>query len=215
MAVRLKTNYLKNVLVAGVALSALVTMPVAAQPAQGGGQGQGMAQQKANPELRQAQQKVRDLRQELGNLQEKTLKNNPELKQQRDDLQAMMEKKVKGRVENADQKMERLKELRQKLQGNKDMPKEKRQKMMQEFQQTAQGFQKAQQQAMQDPEIQGNRKQFQQDLRAAMKQEDPQAEQLIQDLEQAQKEFQTKLQDRFKGQGSQQQGGGQSMPRQQ
>lgn len=211
MAARKKTAFLQNILT-GLALSALVATPVAAQPAPGGGSGKGpgMMQKKGDPELRNAQKKVRDLRQKLGKLQQKAMENNPDLKQQRSDLQALMKKKVKAQVDGADQKMARLKEIRQKLRGNKDIPKGERQKLMKEFQQTAQSFQQAQQKAMKDPEVQKAQKQFRSDMRAAMKEEDPNADQLIQDLQQARKEFRQKLQDRFSGQG-----GGKGMPGQQ
>jgi hypothetical protein len=204
------TTYRFTRILTGVVLSAFIAAPAAGQPAQGGGggQGPGMMQQKGDPELRNAQKKMRDLRKQLGEIQQKALDNNPELKQQRKDLRSLMQKKVKGQVEGADSKMARLKEIRSKLQNNKDIPKSERQKLMKEFQSTAQLFQQAQQKAMQDPEVQQARKKFQKDLRAAMKEEDPNAEQLIQDLQQAQKDFQKKLQERFSGKGQKPGGGG-------
>jgi chromosome segregation ATPase len=183
--------------------------PVAAQPAQGPEGGAAQPKAKGDPELRNAQKKMRDLRQQLGKIQQKALDNNPELKKQRSELQELMKSKVKSQVDGADQKMARLKEIRSKLQGDKDIPKAERKKLMQEFQKTAQTFQQAQQKAMQDPEVQKAQKQFRDDMRAAMKKEDPNTDQLIQDLQQARKEFQKKLQDRFSGMGSKKQGGGQ------
>ncbi|HKJ71815.1 MAG TPA: hypothetical protein VKA55_08705 [Gammaproteobacteria bacterium] len=202
MAARIKTISWTS-LMAGVALSALVALPVAAQPAAGGGAGNkpGMMQKKGDPELRNAQKKVRDLRQKLGKIQQQALKNNPDLQKQRKDLQDLMKTKVKGQVDGADEKLARLKEIRGKLQNDKDLPKAERQKLMKEFQQKASGFQQAQKKAMQDPEVQKAREQFQKDMRAAMKEEDPNTDQLIQDLQQARKDFQKKLQDRFSGMG--------------
>jgi len=208
MAARMTTFGFKHILT-GVALSALIAAPAAAQPAQGGdsGKGPGAMQKKGDPELRNAQKKVRDLRQQLGQIQQKALDNNPELKQQQKDLQSLMKDKVKGQVDGADKKMARLKEIRSTLQGNKDMPKEERQKLMKEFQSTAQEFQQAQKKAMQDPEVQQAREKFQKDMRAAMNEEDPNTDQLMQDLQQARKEFQKKLQERFSGMGGKQGGG--------
>ena len=187
--------------------------PVAAQSAQGPEGGAPQPKAKGDPELRNAQKKVRDLRQKLGKIQQKAMENNPELKKQRKDLQSLMKEKVKAQVDGADQKMARLKEIRQKLRNNKDIPKAERQKLMKEFQQTSQGFQQAQQKAMKDPEVQKAQKQFRKDMRAAMKKEDPNADQLIQDLQQARKEFRQKLQNRFSGQGGG--AGGKGMPGQQ
>lgn len=198
MAACKQFHSLRNIL-AGAALAAFVAMPVAAQPAPGGGQGPAMGQQKGDPELRSAQQKVRDLRQKIGEIQQKAMENSPELQQQRKDLRALVKEKFKAQVDGADKKMARLKEIRKKLQGDEELPKEERQKLMKEYQQIAGPFQKAQRQVMQDPEVKQARDKFKADMRAAMKEEDPNTEQLIQDLQQAQKEFQQKLQERFSG----------------
>jgi chromosome segregation ATPase len=190
----------------------MVAGPVAAQQAQGPEGGAPQPKQKGDPELRNAQKKVRDLRQQLGKIQQKAMENNPELKQKRSELQELMKSKVKEQVDGADQKMARLKEIRQKLRNNKDIPKGERQKLMKEFQSTAQAFQQAQQKAMKDPEVQKAQKAFREDMRAAMKKEDPNTDQLIQDLQQARKDFRQKLQDRFSGQGAAPKGGGAGGP---
>jgi len=168
----------------------------AASQAQGGDSG--MSQQKKQ-ELRQAQKKVRELRQQIGQIQQKAMNNNPDLQKQQEDLKGLVKDKMKAKGQNPDQDISRMKEIRQKLQNNKDMPKDERQKLMQEFQKTTQSFQQAQKSVMQDPEVQEARSQFRDDLMAAMKEENPKVEQMIKDMEQARKEFQQLMQKQFSG----------------
>jgi len=152
-------------------------------------------------ELKQAQQKVRDLRQQIGQIQQKAMKNNPDLQKKQEDLKGLVKEKMKSKGQNPDEDLSRMKEIRKKLSGNKDLPKGERQQLMQEFQKTAQSFQQAQKSVMKDPEVQEARDQFRSDLMAAMKEENPKVEQMIQDMEQARKEFQQLMQERFSGGG--------------
>lgn len=190
----------------------LFAMPAANAQSQGGGSGAAMGggsggamggassmSKEDQQELKQAQQKVRDLRQQIGQIQQKAMKNNPDLQKQQEDLKGLVKEKMKAKGQNPDEDLSRMKEIRKKLSGSEDLPKGERQKLMQEFQKTAQSFQQAQKSVMQDEEVQEARDQFRSDLMAAMKEENPKVEQMIQDMEQAQKDFQQLMQDRFSG----------------
>jgi len=194
------SRHLAQALVLAGGLS-LASVGAQAQPAGGVGQGGGGQQagpaasmsQKDKQELKQAQKKIQKLRQEINDLQDKALENNPDLKQKREDLKALVKEKMRAEGATPDEDIDRMKELRGKLQDNPDMKKGERQELMKEFRGTAQGFKQAQQKAMQDSEVQKKREQFQNDLQEAMKQEDPQAEQKLNELKEAQKAFREKL----------------------
>jgi len=182
----------------------LFAMPAANAQSQGGGSGGAMGgassmSKEDQQELKQAQQKVRDLRQQIGQIQQKAMKNNPDLQKKQEDLKGLVKEKMKSKGQNPDEDLSRMKEIRKKLSGNKDLPKGERQKLMQEFQKTAQSFQQAQKSVMKDPEVQEARDEFRSDLMAAMKEENPKVEQMIKDMEQARKEFQQLMQERFSG----------------
>ncbi len=192
---------------AAVAASPSAAQPAAGGPGQGGGKGQGMTSEQKK-ELRDAQKKVQDLNQQIGEIQKKAMNANPGLQEKRDDLRSLLKDKMEAKGHTPGEDISRMKEIRKKLSEEKEIPKAERQKLMQEFQQTARTFQQAQKEAMKDPEVQEARQQFQDDLLAAMKKEEPKVEQLIEDLKQARKEFQKLLQDRFSGMGGKGQGGG-------
>lgn len=211
MAIRtiLSENRISTWVAAGALLgTALAAGPVAGQPAPGGGPGKsgpaqggkGMGSQQQK-ELQDAQKKVRDLSQQIGDIQKKAMEANPELQKQREDLRSLLKEKMEAKGHTPDQNIDRMKEIRKQLSESKDLPKSERQKLMQEFQNTARTFRQAQKEAMQDPEVQKARQAFQDDLMAAMKKEDPKVEQLIQDLRQARQEFQSLLKQRFSGGG--------------
>ncbi|MFA9462123.1 hypothetical protein [Thiohalorhabdus methylotrophus] len=182
---------------------ALFVGSAAAQTGQsGGGAGGSGMNEELKKEIRQAQQRVQELRQRIGKIQQQALQNNPELQEQRQDLKGLLKEKMQAKGTTPDKDLDRMKEIRKKLSGNKDMPQGERQQLMQEFQKKAQGFQKAQKAAMKDPEVQEARKEFRDNLMTAMKEEEPKVDQLLQDLQQARKEFQQILSDRFSGQGT-------------
>ncbi|HKJ88661.1 MAG TPA: hypothetical protein VKA48_09160 [Gammaproteobacteria bacterium] len=201
-APRFRLRAVLSLALAGV----LMAGPAAAQMAQSGGQGGGSGStgltKQEKQELRQAQQKVQKLRQRIGKVQQAAMKNNPDLQKQREDLKGLLKDKMQESGATPDKDLARMKEIRGKLSGKKnDLPKEKRQALMKEFQQKAQGFQKAQKAALQDPEVQKARDKFRNDLMTAMKDEEPKVDQLIQDLHQARKEFRKLLSQRFSGHG--------------
>jgi chromosome segregation ATPase len=175
---------------------ALAAGPVQAQPAQGGGQ-KGAApslSEQDKQELKQAQKKIQRLRKKINKLQKKVLSNSQDLQSQREELKSLVKEKMRGQGAKPDEDIARMKELRKKLQNNqKDMAKSERRKIMQEFRETAQTFKKAQSQAMKDPEVQKARDAFKSDLKEAMQKANPQAEQMLKDLQEAQKAFRDKL----------------------
>jgi len=194
----------------GLILAAFAGGSVLAQPA---GQGQGSAEaQQARKEIQEAQKRVRDLQQQVGEIRESALKSNPELEQQRGDLRDLMKEKMKAEGHKPDEKLSRLKELRTQLQEGDDLSQQEQQELRGEYQKVMQSFRQAQQKTLKDPEVQKAREQFSQDLQAAMKEEDPQAEELMQELDEARKDFREKIQNRLgnmkQGQGQGRSGGG-------
>jgi len=156
--------------------------------------GGGARQQQApgrSQEMVELQQRVQKLQKEVQELQQKALDNNPELKQQRDDLQALVESKMQAEGVDAEAEQERMKEIRGKMQGG-DVSKQQQQELAKEYREKRSTIMKARQSAMQDEEVQKAQKQLREDLQAAMKEQDPEADQLIADYRVAMKELRQK-----------------------
>ncbi len=190
----------------GLALVAFAAGSVVGQPAQGQGNGE-----QARKEMREAQKRIRELKRQVGAARKRAIKNNPKLQEQWKDLRNLMKEKMRAEGHNPDKQLNRLKGLRDKLQGEKELSKQEKQKLHSEYQKKIQEFQKARKQAQQDPEVHKARDQLRRDMKAAMKKENPQIEEVIKELEKAQKAFRQKMQERLsnmkRGQG---QGGGSS-----
>jgi hypothetical protein len=131
-----------------------------------------------------------ELQQRLEKIQQRVMKVHPELQKQEQDLQVLiMSKMTSSTGVNAKQEMAAINEIEQKL-DNKDTPESERQKLMPEYQKRAKAFRDAQIQAAQDSEVQQAWAALINATTAAMKQEDPQTEQLMEQLKQKQSELQ-------------------------
>jgi hypothetical protein len=131
-----------------------------------------------------------ELRQRLAAIQQKAVKAHPELQKQGQDLQALMMSKMSSSTGvDAKDEMAAINEIEQKLR-NKDTPDSERQKLMSEYQKRAEAFRKAQMQVMQDPEVQKAQAALMEATTAAMKQQDPQTEELMEQVKQKQAQLQ-------------------------
>lgn len=169
-------------LVAVVALSTLTPLHAEAPTAP---QGATAPQEDQMQAARQLHGEYVALQNRLNMIQEKAVKAHPELQKQQQALQELMMAKMSSGGKNPKEEMAELNELEQKLRS-KDTPDSERQTLMAEYQEKARAFRMAQHQALQDPELQKAQAALMDATLAAMKQQDPQTEQLMQQLQQKQ-----------------------------
>jgi ribonuclease HII len=140
-------------------------------------------------EFHQTRAELQQIEKKLGVIQKQTLEARPELQQQQSEFASLVEGKMKSEEYNPKQELAELEKLQGQLEGEK-ISEEQRQELMGELQQKWTGLQEAQQEALQDPEVKQAHEQLAQDITAAMKKENPETEQLIQQMEQKQQKLQ-------------------------
>lgn len=150
-------------------------------------QGQGMGQQQGQGggAAQEAQKKVMELGQKLNQIEQKAIEANPELQKQREEFQDLLMETMKEQGAEPQKRIDRLEEIQPELsdaQGNE------RRELMQEFREEQQSLMKAQRQAMEQDEVKQARQELQENTFNAMKEEDPETEQIIEDLRSAQQE---------------------------
>lgn len=131
-----------------------------------------------------------ELQQRLATIQQKAVQAHPELQKQGQDLQALMMSKMSSSTGvNAKDEMAAINRIEQKLR-DKDTSDNERQKLMPEYQKRVKAFRDAQFQVMQDPEVQKAQAALMGATMAAMKQQDPQTEELMAQVKHKQAQLQ-------------------------
>lgn len=198
---------LRGAAVAAVAVAFAVTASLSlAQPmksqgsaVQGGPAGGGEFMQ----QLQAKRNELEALNQQLTELRDRAIEANPELAQQRDALQSSLETGMKDAGYDMTEGRARIEELQGQMQGGELTPAEQQEKN-QALRSELGEMRAAQGEAMEDAEFKKRREALNEDMIAAMKEVDPQAETLIRDLQVAQREYQQLAQ-----QAMQQRGGAQ------
>lgn len=149
---------------------------------------------------------IQQLNQQLMQIQEKTIEANPELAKQRDDLISFVDEKMAETGYDAEAARGRIEELQGEMQSG-ELSAEEQQQNRQQLRQEMTSMQQAQGQVMQDEEFQAKREALNENLVAAMQEQDPQTDELISRLQTAQQEYQQLAQ-----QAMQQHGGGMGSP---
>lgn len=169
-----------QVLVAAFALA--FAGSVAAQSSQGQGQGQG-----GGPQMR-----LQEIQQRLAEAQQKALDENPGLQSQREELEELVIQKMEEEGYDPNANMETLENAQSQIQ-NEDLSDEERQQMLQDARQAQQELQEAQQAAMQDEEVVEAQEAFQNDLMEAMREQEPETDQLIEEFRSIQQEMRGRM----------------------
>ncbi|WP_405231230.1 hypothetical protein [Lentisalinibacter salinarum] len=167
------------------------------------------AQGQGNELIQKVQAKraeIQQLNQQLMQIQEKTIEANPELAKQRDDLISFVDEKMAETGYDAEAARGRIEELQGEMQSG-ELSAEEQQQNRQQLRQEMTSMQQAQGQIMQDEEFQAKREALNENLVAAMQEQDPQTDELISRLQTAQQEYQQLAQ-----QAMQQHGGGMGSP---
>jgi len=127
--------------------------------------------------------------QELASIREATYKANPELAEQRDAFQSMIEERMEENGYDADDKLERMKEIASQLKAE-DIEEAKKQQLVQEFQQERQKLLSAQQEALAESNVKEAGEKLQQDTLAAMKAQNKKTTSLLERLTRLRKDLQ-------------------------
>lgn len=157
-----------------LALAALSVTSVASAQ----GSGSSADQQKAQQLMQQYRQKAAKLQQ----IHQETIKSNPDLAQEQKDFEQQVRQAVENEGYDVDKGQQRVQEMAKKLQSG-DLSDSERQAVMKDFQAERQQMVEARNAALQKPEIQKAGKQLQEDTMDAMKEQDSQTPQLLDDME--------------------------------
>jgi len=155
--------------------------------------------------LQSTRQEIQQLMTKLRGIQKKATKSNPDLAAQQKEYRDLVIDTMADTNFDPEAEMQSMRSLQAELRGSDQLGEKERQEKMQQLQQKKQQFRSKQSEAMQSQDVQDARKALDKEMRAAMKKQNPQASELIAQLDELQKEHQQLLQ---KAMQQQQQGGG-------
>lgn len=160
---------------------------------------EGDKQQGLSPEqnkMQQAYQKVHadymQAQQRLKQIQTDTLKAHPELKEQEESFNELLIEEMKSKGHTPEEDLAEIEKLQQQLQNSK-LPESERQALMAKFQEKMVAFRKAQGQALQTDKVQQAQGDLMGAMFAAMREQDPQTEQLMEQMTQKRQELEQML----------------------
>lgn len=148
----------------------------------------------AMQELKAKQQEIQKLMTELRQIQKKATEANPELAAKRQDYRDLVINTMSDKNFDPEAEIQNMRTLQAELRGNDQLDQKQRQEKMQQLQQKKQQFRAKQREAMQSEDVQTAREKLDQKMKAAMKEQNPQAADMIAQLNELQKEYQSLLQ---------------------
>lgn len=134
-------------------------------------------------QAQQLMQQYRQKAQKLKEIHQETVQANPDLAAEQQKFEKQVRKAVENQGYDIDKGQQRVQEMAQKLQSG-DLSDSERQATMKDFQAERQQMVQARDAALQKPEIQSAGKQLQEHTLTAMKKQDSQTEQLLNDMDQ-------------------------------
>ena len=162
--------------------------PQATPPAQAVPPAATPEQNKQMQEIQSVHAEYMELQKRITQIQNDTLQAHPELKKEEEALRTLVLEKMSSSGKSAKDDMDEIIKLEQKLRSG-ETPEEERETLMSEYQKKAVTFRNAQNEAMKNPEVQAAQKKFMEDVMTAMKEKDPQVEQLMQQLQEKQQQL--------------------------
>jgi chromosome segregation ATPase len=151
-------------------------------------------QSKQMQEIQGIHAEYMELQKRISQIQRDTLQAHPELEKQTQALRDLVLAKMSSEGKNAKEEMDEIIKLEEKLR-NSETPADEREALMGEYQKKAVAFRNAQNEAMKNPEVQAAQKKLMDDVMTAMKEKDPQVEQLMQQLQQKQEQLSQMMKD--------------------
>ena len=187
----------RRLLPLAVAAGLVVAMPLQAEetpqpqatpPAQAVPPAATPEQNKQMQEIQSVHAEYMELQKRITQIQNDTLQAHPELKKEEEALRNLVLEKMSSSGKSAKDDMDEIIKLEQKLRSG-ETPEDERETLMSEYQKKAVTFRNAQNEAMKNPEVQAAQKKFMEDVMTAMKEKDPQVEQLMQQLQEKQQQL--------------------------
>jgi chromosome segregation ATPase len=151
-------------------------------------------QSKQMKEIQGVHAEYMQLQKQLSQIQRDTLEAHPELKKQEQDLHDLILAKMSSNGHNAQDELAEISKLEEKLKNGQASDSE-RESLMSDYQKKAMAFRKAQTQAMQNPDVKAAQKKLVDNVVKAMKEKDPQTEQLMQQMQQKEEQLSKMLKD--------------------
>lgn len=161
---------------------------------------QSLAQQQSSPASPQANSsqlmqqimmkraEIQQISQELQQIQESTMEANPGLAEQRDELVALVDSKMVEAGHDPDASREKIEDLQAQLKDS-ELSDTERQQLDQALRQEVGRMQQSQSMAMQQEDVSSQRDSLNEDLLAAMEEQNPETPELISQLQSAQQEY--------------------------
>jgi len=187
----------RRLLPLAVAAGLVVAMPLQAEetpqpqatpPAQAAPPAATPEQNKQMQEIQSVHAEYMELQKHITQIQNDTLKTHPELKTEEESLRNLVLEKMSSSGKSAKDDMNEIIKLEEKLRSG-ETPEDERETLMDEYQKKAVAFRNAQNEAMKNPEVQAAQKKFMENVMTAMKEKDPQVEQLMQQLQEKQQQL--------------------------
>lgn len=144
--------------------------------------------------------KLQELHQQLAEISAATLKKNPPLQDQEGKLRDLVLNTMKGAGYEPEKELAHIKELADKLRSENIDAKQKKQ-LLTDYRQTQERLIAAQRAALGNEEVQQAQQTYQDQMRQAMKKENPDSEALIQRYQETRKELQRQVEEAVKSQG--------------
>lgn len=171
------------------------------------GAGQSAPAGEAPPAMQKLQakrQEIQQLTQRLRKIQKNATQANPDLKAVQKEYRDLVVNAMSSGDYDPNAEVERIRALQSELQSSGgDLADDERQAKSQELQQKKQQFRRKQQEAMQDEAVQTARLELDEKMKSAMKEQNPNAGEILAQLNQLQQEYKSLLQKAIQ----QQQGG--------
>jgi chromosome segregation ATPase len=162
--------------------------PQATSPAQAEPPAATPEQSKQMQEIQSVHAEYMELQKRIAQIQNDTLQAHPELKKEEESLRNLVLEKMSSSGKSAKDDMDEIIKLEDKLRSS-ETPEGERETLMSEYQKKAVAFRNAQNEAMKNPEVQTAQKKFMENVMTAMKEKDPQVEQLMQQLQEKQQQL--------------------------
>ena len=134
-------------------------------------------------EFRDAQSRMRELQQKLETVQQKAVNGDSDLQKQRQDLQNLLVETMKKQGFDPMESMNRMKQLRQKMEG-KDLSAQDKRVVATKYQAEQRQFMEARKKALSDEKVDKARESYKDNLLAAMKKVEPKTDDMLKELAQ-------------------------------
>lgn len=184
---RLTRTFARGTRLAALSLvsALLIAGPVNAQS----GQPAPGAQQSKGSSMKELQTQARDLAKKLGQIREEAVQSDDALKARHEDFRKQLTAAMKEKGYTPEKDYQRMVEIRKEIQSA-DLDKEQRMELVKEFQKKQVELQQAQREAMQDEDLKEKRESLSQATVAAMKDRNPETENLMAEFDQVRQQLQ-------------------------